>query len=69
MTSTHEDLLGLPLPPALKLLEGRGIREAQVQWTQAPGPAREEGTPRVVALREQGKLVIAARFLDGMPHG
>lgn len=65
---THEDLLGLPLSQAIKLLLERGASRPQVEWTRAPKGAREEGSDRVVAVREEGRVLVAARFLDGMPR-
>ena len=66
MTMMHEDVLGLKLNTALKILLERGISVEQVEWTCAPNSPQQEGSPRVVALRQDGRILVAARFLDGM---
>lgn len=66
MTMTHEDVLGLPLPLAREILLARGILVAQVVWTSAPKAPQQEGSARVVAIRQDGRILVAARFLDGM---
>ena len=63
---THEDLLGLPLDMALALLSSRGICVEQVVWTCAPRNPQPEGSARVVAFRQEGRIVVAARFLDSI---
>ena len=65
----HEDVLGLSLFLAREILLARGLREVRVTWTRAPRDEGEEGSPRVVALREEGRVLVAARFLDAMPEG
>ena len=58
----REDLLGLPLGEALRLLEAQGIC-ARVTMTAAPRrAASQQGELRVVSASESGEL-IAARFL------
>lgn len=66
MIMTHEDVLGLPLKTARELLLAQGIEVAQVIWTCAPKSPQQEGNARVVALRQNGRILVAARFLDGM---
>ena len=68
MIRTYEDVLGLPLLQAVAILAERGVFDPLVEWTCAPKGAREEGTARVVAVREEGHVLVAARFLDGMPR-
>ncbi len=68
MIRTFEDVLGLPLSQALAALSECGIFEPHIEWTCAPKGSREEGTARVVAIREEGRVLVAARFLDGMPR-
>ena len=63
---THEDVLGLPLHMAREILLARGVRVEQVVWTCAPKAPQQEGSARVVALRQDGRILVAARFLDGM---
>jgi hypothetical protein len=69
---TFEDVLGLPLSQAVAALKECGVFDPQfeplIEWTCAPKGAREEGTARVVAVREEGRVLVAARFLDGMPR-
>ena len=64
----HEDVLGLPLQLAQTLLEERGVLVREVLWTKDPKNPQEEGTPRVVAIREEGCVLVAARFLGKMPR-
>lgn len=66
MTMTHEDVLGLPLKEAREILLARGVVVTQVIWTCAPKSPQQEGNARVVALRQDGRILVAARFLDGM---
>ena len=66
MTMTHEDVLGLPLETAREILLARGVLVTQVIWTCAPKSPQQEGSARVVALRKNGRVLMAARFLDGM---
>ncbi len=63
---THEDVLGLPLKEAREILLARGVEVTQVLWTCAPKSPQQEGNARVVALRQDGRILVAARFLDGM---
>ena len=58
----REDLLGLPLSEALRVLETEGV-SAHVTVTAAPQRADAQGGElRVVSASESGEL-IAARFL------
>ncbi len=70
MTMTHEDVLGLPLKMAREILLERGVEVMQVVCTCVPNPnpksPQQEGNLRVVALRQDGRTLVAARFLDGM---
>ena len=66
MTVTHEEVLGLPLSMAREILLSRGVQVTQVIWTCAPKSPQQEGSARVVALRQDGRILVAARFLDGM---
>ncbi len=66
MIMTHEDVLGLPLAAACEVLLARGVEVAKVIWTCAPKAPQEEGNARVVAVRQNGRVLVAARFLDGM---
>jgi chorismate-pyruvate lyase len=63
---THEDILGLPLKTAREILLERGVEVTQVVCTSAPKSPQQEGNLRVVALRQDGRILVAARFLDGM---
>lgn len=66
----REDLLGLPLDAALRLLEAEGI-SPDVRLTAAPRRAGEqEGELRVVYASHSGELT-AARFLTPLAqeHG
>jgi chorismate-pyruvate lyase len=63
---THEDVLGLPLKTAREILLERGVEVTQVVYTCAPKSPQQEGNLRVVALRQDGRILVAARFLDGM---
>ena len=59
----REDLLGLPLEEATRLLEAQGIAP-RVTLTAAPRSAgTQEGVLRVVYACEGGELT-AARFLE-----
>lgn len=59
----REDLLGLPLDEALRLLEAQGIAP-HVTLTSAPRRTQtQEGVLRVVYASEGGELT-AARFLE-----
>ena len=62
----HEDVLGLPLMTACEILHERGVEVKQVIYTCAPKSPQQEGNSRVVALRQDGCILVAARFLDGM---
>ncbi len=62
---THEDVLGLPVQEAQEILQQRGIDVSRVIWTCAPKSPQQEGHARVVAVRENGSILVAARFLDG----
>jgi hypothetical protein len=66
LTMTHEDVLGLPLKTAREILLERGVEVTQVVCTCAPKSPQQEGNLRVVALRQDGRILVAARFLDGM---
>lgn len=66
MNMTHEDVLGLPLSIARDILLLRGVQVTQVVLTCAPRSPQQEGSARVVALRQDGRILVAARFLDGM---
>lgn len=66
MTMTHEDVLGLPVNTAREILLGRGVEVIAVISTCAPKSPQQEGNLRVVALRQDGRILVAARFLDGM---
>ncbi len=57
------ELLGLELTQAVRVLEGEGIAP-QVTITAAPKKADREGTLRVVFASDDGKKVIASRFVD-----
>ena len=64
----REDLLGLPLQEALRLLELEGIAP-RVTLTAAPRRTQpQEGVLRVVYACEGGELT-AARFLEPLPNG
>ena len=63
---THDDVLGLPLAQAFEILKERSIQVERVIWTCAPKSPQQEGSARVVALRQDGRILVAARFLDGM---
>lgn len=58
----HEDVLGLPLGMALSVLKARGIADTRVVWTAAPKNPQPEGCARVVAVRQEGRILVAARF-------
>jgi len=62
---THEDVLGLTIDRAKEILKERGILTTQVVFTCAPKAPQHEGTARVVAISQDGRRLIAARFLDG----
>lgn len=62
---THEDVLGLTIEKAQEILTQRGIEVAQVVFTCAPKAPQHEGTARVVAVAQDGRILVAARFLDG----
>ena len=64
----REDLLGLALDEALRLLDEQGIA-ARVTLTAAPRRAgTQEGVLRVVYASEGGELT-AARFLEPLEGG
>ena len=67
MASPLYDVLGLPLEAALTLLKSYGICAPDVRFTQAPGDAPATGEARVVAVREDGHLLICGRFPTGDP--
>ena len=56
-------LLGLELTQAAALIEREGI-VPQVTITAAPKMADREGTLRVVYVSDDGKSIIASRFVD-----
>ena len=62
------DLLGLELEHALALLEKEGI-VPDVTQTAAPKKAEREGRLRVVFAGDDGKTLIAARFVDPVADG
>ena len=64
----REDLLGLPLDEATRLLKAQGITP-RVTLTAAPRRAgAQEGVLRVVYASEGGELT-AARFLEPLEGG
>ena len=63
---THEDVLGLTVEKAREMLKKRGIEETRVVMTCAPKAPQQTGIARVVALRQDGRILVAARFLDGL---
>ena len=62
------DLLGLELEHALAMLEKEGIVPAVTQ-TAAPKKTEREGKLRVVFADDEGKKLIAARFVDPVADG
>lgn len=58
------DLLGLPCEQALEALRARGIEDVRITEARAPRGGREGGTLRVVRVRDGGRELVAARFLD-----
>ena len=56
-------LLGLELTQAVQLLEKEGVTP-QVRITAAPKKADREGTLRVVFAGDDGRMLIASRFVD-----
>ncbi|MCH5288237.1 MAG: hypothetical protein J1E43_12550 [Christensenellaceae bacterium] len=59
-----QDLLGLRLKDALRLLEARGVTPTVVT-AQAPRNPREDGTLRVIRVR--GTELTVGAFRDGNP--
>ncbi len=65
-------MLGLPLNMALEQYRREGLAEPRIEWT-APPPRRdgvsapEMGEGRVVALRQNGRTLVCARFLTAQP--
>lgn len=57
------ELLGLELTHAVQLLEKEGITP-QIRITAAPKKADREGTLRVVFADDDGRTLIASRFVD-----
>ena len=62
------DLLGLELSHALAVLKNEGI-VPDVTQTAAPKKAEREGKLRVVFAGDDGKTLIAARFVDPVADG
>lgn len=62
----HEDVLGLPIEKAQEILKKRGIAQTEVVFTCAPKAPQHEGFARVVAILQDGCVLVAARFLDGV---
>ena len=62
------DLLGLELDDALAMLEKEGI-VPDVTQTAAPKKTDREGKLRVVFAGDDGKVLIAARFVDPVADG
>ena len=64
----REELLGLPLDEALRLMQAQGL-SPRVTLTAAPRRASsQEGVLRVVYASESGELT-AARFLEPTTDG
>ena len=59
-----QDLLGLRLEDALRVLEAQGATPTVVR-TQAPRNPREDGTLRVIRVR--GTELTVSAFRDGIP--
>ena len=57
------ELLGLELTRAEEILAAQGIAP-EVTVTAAPKTANREGTLRVVFASDDGKEIIASRFVD-----
>ena len=65
-------MLGLPLEMALAAYQREGREAPHVAWTAAPprrgqAEAPAQGEARVVALRDEGRTLVCARFLTGAP--
>jgi len=59
-------VLGLPLEKALAALKAEGLSPI-VEITSPPHRPDKEGTLRVVDIREQGRVIVAAAFCDAPP--
>jgi hypothetical protein len=66
VTTRFDSLLGLPVDRVRAALQSRGIDPA-IQITAPPGNPHKTGTLRVIAVREDGQLLIAAAFNDAAP--
>ena len=62
------DLLGLELDAALAMLKKEGI-VPDVTQTAAPKQTQRDGKLRVVFAGDDGKQLIAARFVDPVADG
>jgi len=83
MQQTFEHLLGLHAETALAILRSAGITDVQVVPTAAPtrknpspedalrseeGEAGGYASTRVVAVHNEGQMLIVSRFLTGDPR-
>ena len=66
MTTPYDDVLGLSVDEAITILEKRGIQSIRVQMTAPPNKPDRQGVARVVAVRENGRVLIAAVFRDAL---
>lgn len=62
---TLSSLLGLPLEAALAELKRAGIGPVKLQYTAPLKLNRaREGAPRVIAVRDSGRLLVVSNFQD-----
>ena len=61
----YEHILGLTIEKAQEMLSMHGVKVTEVVYTCAPKAPQHEGTARVVAVLQDGHVLVAARFLCG----
>ena len=66
ITLTGDQLLGLPLPQAISILEGQGI-SPKILRTKAPRDEYGGGEERVLCYREGSETLVVAAFRMGAP--
>jgi len=66
LTTPYDDVLGLSTDEAITILEKRGIPSIRIQMTAPPNKPDRQGEARVVAVRDDGRVLIAAVFRDAL---
>lgn len=59
-----EIVLGLPVTAAQAILSSYGITDVTIEVSTPPRDQAKEGTLRVIALRDGGRVLIVSPFQD-----